>query len=53
MVAIHSASAASFSAAYPTIFSPAPSAVHRFFGRRCGFFEITAFAASRMVWVER
>ncbi len=37
----------------PTIFEPAPSTVKRFFGLRSKLFEITAFAASRIVCVDR
>ncbi|SKZ30628.1 Uncharacterised protein [Mycobacteroides abscessus subsp. abscessus] len=38
---------------YPTISSPSPESVHSRFSRRFGLRAMTAFAADRMVCVER
>jgi hypothetical protein len=47
------ASPRSSPAAYSSIRSPCPASVHSAFAWRSTFFEITAFAASRIVCVDR
>ena len=47
------ASSCSLSATYPVIFEPEPDSDQRFFALRPSLFEITAFAAVRIFWVDR
>ena len=48
-----SASSCSLSATWPVMISPVPASDHKFFSFRPSLFEITAFAAFKIFWVER